>query len=156
MLIIVFSLAAVSTLDFFTCVLNEFVFEVLASWKKKKVWTSCAFLFFVSFVLIVIVFAYNRLKQNLIPQRKPNRFFTNLFSLYDSYVYLKKNHLVLYLKNWVRVSYYVHHFCLHLSLILLRKFVLILPGRDSLSHEKKKLTKLVYFLETTLYESLIF
>ena len=45
---------------------------------------------------------------------------------------------------------------LFLSLILLSKFELILPGRNYSSHEKKKLTKFVYFLETTIYESSIF
>ena len=42
--------------------------------------------------------------------------------------------------------------CLFASLILLCKFVLILPETHSLSHEKKMVTKFVYFLETTMYE----
>ena len=42
------------------------------------------------------------------------------------------------------------------SLILLRKFELILPGTRSSFHEEKKVTKFVYFLETTMYECSIF
>ena len=45
--------------------------------------------------------------------------------------------------------------CLFVSLILLCRFVLILPGTH-LSQEKKKVTRFAYFLETLMYQSSIF
>ena len=48
-------------------------------------------------------------------------------------------------------------FCFTGMINVLPKIVLILPGADSSSsHVKKKVAKFVYFLETTMYECLIF
>ena len=48
-------------------------------------------------------------------------------------------------------------FCFTGMMQVLTKIVLILPGADSPSfREKKKVAKFVYFLETMMYECLIF
>ena len=62
MIVIFFSLA-VSTVVLFTCVFSKPVYDILVHSKKKKLWTTCTF---ASFVLNVIVFLSNGLKQSFI------------------------------------------------------------------------------------------
>ena len=61
MIVVIFSLA-VSTVVLFTCVFSKPVYDILVHSKKKKLWTCN----FASFVLNVIVFLSNGLKQSFI------------------------------------------------------------------------------------------
>ena len=63
MLLILFSVT-VSTVVLFACAFNEPIYDVLAPWKKKNYERFVLSFCFVSFVLGVIVFAYNILKQS--------------------------------------------------------------------------------------------
>ena len=58
--------STVSTVVLFACPFNKPVYDVLAPWKKKNYEQLVLYFCFVSFVLNVIVLAYNRLKQGLI------------------------------------------------------------------------------------------
>ena len=109
---------------------------------------------FVWFVLNVIVFVYNRLKQSLILQTNTNRFLQIFFS--------HRNLICIYFFNKGYCAYCDLDTSLQLcvshlfeSLVLLRKFVLYQGHVPGLTR-KKKPTKFVYFLETTIYECLIF
>ena len=57
---ILFSLA-VFTVVLFSCVFSKPVYDILVHSKKKKLWTTCTF---ASFVLNVIAFLSNGLKQS--------------------------------------------------------------------------------------------
>ena len=77
-MLLIFISLAVSTVALFSCVFTELVYDALAPWKKKKIRMSCnlfIFIFFVSLILNVIVFSYNRSKQSLIQQTKLNAFY---------------------------------------------------------------------------------
>ena len=63
MIVVIFFSLAVSTVVLFTCVFSKPFYEILAHSKKKKLWTTCTF---ASFVLNVIVFLSNGLKQSFI------------------------------------------------------------------------------------------
>ena len=109
---------------------------------------------FVWFVLNVIVFVYNRLKQSLILQTNTHRFLQIFFS--------HRNLICIYFFNKGYCAYCDLDTSLQLcvshlfeSLVLLRKFVLYQGHVPGLTR-KKKPTKFVYFLETTIYECLIF
>ena len=95
---------------------------------------------FVSFVLNVIVFVYNGLKQSHILQTMPNR----LLQIY----FFHRNLIYVYLKNsilrcmWRDLGMSLPLCLSHWSAS--QKFALILPGTYSSSHEEKtKLTKFV-------------
>ena len=82
---------------------------------------------------------------------KAQSFFTDFFFSLDSCFLLKEASCAAY---WdLGASLLLYSSPLFASLILLCKSALILPGRHSLSHEKKKLTTFVYLLETKKYES---
>ena len=63
MIVVIFFSLAVSTVVLFTCVFSKPVYDILVHSKKKKLWTTCTF---ASFVLNVIVFLSNGLKQSFI------------------------------------------------------------------------------------------
>ena len=63
MIVVIFFSLAVSTAVLFTCVFSKPVYDILVHSKKKKLWTTCTF---ASFVLNVIVFLSNGLKQSFI------------------------------------------------------------------------------------------
>ena len=107
---------------------------------------------FVWFILNVIVFVYNGLKESLILQTKPRSFLhISFFHRNLICIYFKKAYCAAYGETWIWVCSYI---CLH----LLFCFVLtcIRPGTRPLSHKGKKPTKFVYFFETTMYECSIF
>ena len=79
--------------------------------ERKHEWIVLSF-FLVLFVLNLIAFVYNRLKQSLILQTKPNRFLQT--SLHRVLMFILKKHLALYVETWVRICCYVRHLCLHL------------------------------------------
>ena len=109
---------------------------------------------FIWFVLDVIVFVYNRLKQSLILQTNANRFLQIFFSHRNLIcIYFFKKAYCAYSDLDASLQLCVSH--LFASLVLLRKFVLCQGHVPGLTR-KKKLTKFVYFLETTIYECLIF
>ena len=109
---------------------------------------------FVWFVLNVIVFVYNRLKQSLILQTNTNRFLQIFFSHRDLIcIYFFNKGYCAYCDLDTSLQLCVSH--LFESLVLLRKFVLYQGHVPGLTR-KKKPTKFVYFLETTIYECLIF
>ena len=117
--------------------------------KRRKTYERLVLSFYiVSFVLNVIVFVRNGLKQSLILQTKPNRLFQiHFFHKNLIYVYLKKASCAVCGEIWAWVCNYISHIRLH----LLRKHGFV----------KKTCVlfcqyKFVYFLETTMYECSIF
>ena len=85
----------------------------ISTLKEEKISTSCTFFFFVLFVLNVIVFGYNGLKQTLILQTKPNRFL-QISSFRRIFMFILMKHLALYVETWVGVCCCVHDLCLHI------------------------------------------
>ena len=132
MLLIFFPLV-VFNVALFICVCS-IVNDVLVPWKKKKIWTSCTFLFFLLFVLNVTVFVYNRLKQNLILQTCC--FYRILMFIFKKVVWdvcifrLGYEFLAMFV-TFVCISYFVSQIC-----------------EEDIPHltRKKKLTTFVYFL----------
>ena len=111
------------------------------------------FCFSVLFVLNVVTFVYNRLKQSLILQTMPNHFWQISFHMILMFIFKKASCAV----YWdLGMSLLLCLSSLFTPLVLLCKSALILPGRHFLSHKKKELTTFVHFLETTKYESSIF
>ena len=129
----------------FTYVFNESVCNALAPWRKEKLWTTCSYFLFVLvwFVLKVIVFVYNGLKQGLILQTKPNLLLQISFFSYESYLYL------LWKSMWRDLGTSLQLYSSHLlaSPILILKFALY-QGHVPRLTRKKKQTKFVYFVET--------
>ena len=103
----IFSLA-VSTVVLFTCVFNEPVYDVLASWKKKKYERVVLSFCIVSFVLNVIILVYNGLKQSFILQTKPNRFLQ--ISLFHRILMFIFTHIFLVSEN-IAFSTKMPYFC---------------------------------------------
>ena len=92
---------------------------------------------FVWFILNVIVFVYNRLKQSLILQTKPNSIYRFLFFIGILFIFVLKKRIVLHVERFGYESSYVCHICI--SYFFLQ--ICIRPGTRSLSHKEKKLTK---------------
>ena len=111
--------------------------------KYERVVLSCFFVLF----WMLLFFIYNVLK------RKANRLL-QISSFNKFLVYFKKASCAAYWELGTSLLLYSSH--LFAPLILLCKSASILPGRHSLSDEKKKLTTLVYLFETKKYESSIF
>ena len=91
---------------------------------------------FVWFVLDVIAFVYNRLKQSLILQTNANRFLQIFFAIgiLFTFIFLKK-HIVL-IATWIRVCSYVCHIYLPLlfcfaNLYYTRDTFLVSRGKKS-------------------------
>ena len=90
-LLLIFLTLAVSTVFLFTCVFNESVYDTLVPWKKKNYERPLLSFCLVWFVVNVLVFVCNGLKQSLILQAKPNRFLQiSFFHKNFIYVYFKK------------------------------------------------------------------
>ena len=123
----------------FSCVFNEFVYDALAPYQRLA-----PSFYFVAFVLNVIVFLYNGLKQSRILQRKPNHLLQISFCHRNLiYVYLKK-YLVLYVE---RFGYeFVVMLVTFVCILYFALQICINPTRDTflISRWKKKLTKFVY------------
>ena len=132
-----------------------YIFACINTLKKEVKYEQAVLSFFFScFHHFKCCFCLQQIKTKPYSANKAKLLFTNIFFSYDSYIYSKKascpacgdlgTSLLLCLSR------------LFASLVLLHKLALILTGRHSSSHKKKKLTKFVYFLETTMYESSIF
>ena len=104
--------------------------------------------YFVSFVLNVSVFDYNGLKQSLILQTKPNRLLQISFFSQEPYLCLFKKSILRCMWRDLGMSLALYQSHLLASLILLRKFALILPGTHSTialaEREQKRFTKLAW------------
>ena len=118
----------------------------IASWKEKENMNELYFVFFVLFWMLLF-FIYNVLKRKV-------SCLLQISSFHKILVYFKKASCAAYWELGTSLLLYSSH--LFAPLILLCKSASILPGRHSLSHEKKKLTTLVYLFETKKYESSIF
>ena len=112
--------------------------------KRKNYQRLVPSFYFVSFVLNVIVFLYNGLKQSLILQIKPNHLLQVSFCHRNLiYVYLKK-YLALYVE---RLGYeFVVMLVTFVCILYFALQICINPTRDTflISRWKKKLTKFVY------------
>ena len=84
--------------------------------KRRKNYECLApFFYFVSFVLNVIVFDYNGLKQSLICKQNKTVCYKFIFFHRNLiYVYLKKGSSVTCGETWVLVWHYISHICWHL------------------------------------------
>ena len=100
---------------------------------------------FVSFVLNVIVFVYNGLKQSHILQTMPNRllqiyfFHRNLI-----YVYLKNSIFALCEETWVWVCHYVSHIGLHLLFCISEIYINLTRDLFLVSRGKQKSWQSLY------------
>ena len=109
---------------------------------------------FVWFILNVIIFVYNGLKQNLILQTNTNCFLQiSFFHRNLIYIYFFKKAYCACCDLDTSLQLCLSH--LFASLILLCRIVLY-QGHIPRLMRKKKLTKFVYFLETMMYKCLIF
>ena len=70
-------------------------------------------------------------------------------------MFILKKHLALYVERlgYKFAAVFVTFVCITYFAL---QICIILPGTRSSSHEKKKLTKFVYFLKTTIYECSVF
>ena len=99
------------------------------------------------FVVNVLVFVCNGLKQSVILQANPNRFLYISFFIGTLFMFILKKHLALMWRD-LDTSLLPCLSYLFVSLILLRKFALISPGTRSSSHEEKISWQSLYmFLE---------
>ena len=87
----------------------------ISALKEERKYERVVLSFFVVvlFVLSVIVFGYNGLKQSLILQTKPNRFL-QISSFHRIFMFILRKYLALYVETWVRVCCYVSHLCLQI------------------------------------------
>ena len=130
------------------CVFKESLCDALPPSKKKKLERLVLSFCFVSFVFNVTVFVCNVLKQSLILQTKPNRF----FFFHRNLIFISKKHLVLYVERFgyefaamfvtfVCIFYFALQICINLT-------------RNTFLVPREK--KFEFILETTMYECSIF
>ena len=92
-----------------------YIFACINTLKKEIKYEQAVFSFFFFFVSFIsnVVFVYNRLKQSLILQTKPNCFL-QISSFHMILTFILKKHLAPHVETWVQVCYYACHVCLHL------------------------------------------
>ena len=123
-----------SALKWFLLIFFALAVSNVFSSQKKKVWTT---------------------KKALFCEQNQTAFYRFLFFIGTFFMFILKKHLAQYLERlgyqfaavfvtFVCITYFASQICI------------ILPGARSLPHEKKKLTKFVYFLKTTIHECSIF
>ena len=104
--------------------------------KRKYEWVVLSW-FFVLFVLNVIVFVYNGLKQSLILQTKPNHLL-EISSFHMILMFISKKHLVPYIiETRVQVCCYVHHLHVGISYFALQICINLTREKFLVSLEKK-------------------
>ena len=138
----------------FSCIFSKSVYDELASW-KEKLWKPS--FYFVLFVLNVIVFIYNRLKQSLILQIKPNHLLQISFCHRSLiYVYLKK-YLALYVE---RLGYeFATMLVTFVCILYFALQICINPTRDIflISWGKKKASKMcIYKFNYSIWQNEVF
>ena len=126
----------------------------ISALKVEQIKTSCNFIiFFFSFVLNVIVFVYNGLKQSLIQETKPNRLL-QIFSFIELLCLFQNSILCC---MWRLRCKFAARFVTFVGISYFASQIYVNFNRETfLVSQEKKLTKLVYFLETRMYESSIF
>ena len=132
------------------CCFAHLRFQGICLWhsvlKRERKYERVVLCFFVLFWMLLF-FIYNVLKRKV-------SCLLQISSFHKILVYFKKASCAAYWELGTSLLLYSSH--LFAPVILLCKSASILPGRHSLSHEKKKLTTLVYLFETKKYESSIF
>ena len=140
-MLLIFSLTVSTVL--FTCVFNKPVYDALAPWKKKEIWTSCNFFLF-CFVRFKCFCLY-WIKTKLHSANKAKSFFNNFF--HRILKLILKRHLALYVEilgskfaaifvKFVCISYFTLQICVNL-----------IPGWHSSSIEKKSWWSLYIFIK---------
>ena len=148
MLLIFFNLA-VCTVFLLICVFNKSVYDAFAPWKMKNDERLVLSFHFVSFVLNVIAFVYNGLKQSHILQTMPNHllqiyfFHRNLI-----YVYLKNSIFALCEETWVWVCHYVSHIGLHLLFCISEIYINLTRDLFLVSRGKKSWQSLYMWVQS--------
>ena len=135
MIVVNLRFSAVSTVALFTSVFTDLAYDALAPCTKKKIITSCN-LFLLCFVRFkCYCFCSQGIKTKPYSANKAKPHFTDFFLSYNSQVYFKIASCVLCLD--LSTSLLLCSSRLFASIILLRKFTLILPERHYLFHENK-------------------
>ena len=132
MLLLFFTLATSTVFCLLAFSANPFMTHYCL--KRRKIYERFVlYFYFVSFVLNVIVFIYNGLKQSLILQTEPNRLLQISFFFHRDvfYLYLKKvscfacGETCTIVVTFVSISYFASQICIN-------------PNRDTLLVPKKK------------------
>ena len=139
----------------FVCIFAGFVCDALVvPWKKKNLWVACMFFLLCLVCFKCHCFCWYWIKTKPYSANKAKPFFFQIF------MFISKKHLVLYVERLAAslllclLHFYASFWLDQLfAFIWFQNFALILPGTNSLSYEKKEF---VYFLETVMYECLIF